>query len=133
MTIGRLKDWPTALSTQIFRHRHSRAATPPKPAGTPRLAHAAQPKPVPVVVSPQPDPAPDRAARPVTGVSPLFTTAIVFVVTIFILLQREDLRDRRSACSARAICTEPPSRWTMPARRLSRYFLTQLGSTPALA
>jgi predicted PurR-regulated permease PerM len=58
--------------------------------------------------------------------SPLATTAIVFIVAIFILLQQEDLRDRL----IRLFGTDDLHRSTGAlddaARRLSRYFLTQL-------
>jgi hypothetical protein len=47
------------------------------------------------------------------ALSPLVTMGIVFVVAIFILLQREDLRDRLiRLCSARPICTGPLPPWT---------------------
>jgi hypothetical protein len=58
--------------------------------------------------------------------SPLETTGIVLVVTIFTLLQKEDLRDR----AIRLFGTGDLHRATVvmddAARRLSRYFLTQL-------
>ena len=63
--------------------------------------------------------------------SPLATTAIVFIVAIFILLQQEDLRDRL----IRLFGTDDLHRSTGAlddaARRLSRYFLTQLGLNAA--
>lgn len=64
-------------------------------------------------------------------VSPLATTGIVFVVTIFILLQREDLRDR----FIRLIGSGDLHRTTLvmddAAHRLSRYFLAQLSVNAA--
>ena len=60
------------------------------------------------------------------ALSPLATAGIVFVVTIFVLLQREDLRDR----FIRLFGTGDLHRTTIAlddaAQRLSRYFLTQL-------
>jgi predicted PurR-regulated permease PerM len=58
---------------------------------------------------------------------PLATLAIVFVVAVFILIQRDDLRDR----IVRLFGTRDLHRTTLAmddaARRLSRYFLVQLG------
>ena len=58
--------------------------------------------------------------------SPLATLGIVFVVAIFALLQREDLRDRM----IRLVGSDDLHRTTLAiddgGRRLSRYFLTQL-------
>jgi predicted PurR-regulated permease PerM len=63
--------------------------------------------------------------------SPLATAAIVFIVAIFILLQQEDLRDRL----IRLFGTDDLHRSTGAiddaARRLSRYFVTQLGLNAA--
>jgi predicted PurR-regulated permease PerM len=57
---------------------------------------------------------------------PFVTVGIVFVVAIFALLQREDLRDR----AIRLVGSDDLHRTTLAiddaARRLSRYFLTQL-------
>ena len=54
-----------------------------------------EPRPMPVEVH-QPDPSPLDLVRTVLGplLHPLATVGIVFVALIFILLQREDLRDR---------------------------------------
>ena len=58
--------------------------------------------------------------------SPLATLGIVFVVAIFTLLQREDLRDRM----IRLVGGDDLHRTTLAiddgGRRLSRYFITQL-------
>ena len=63
--------------------------------------------------------------------SPLATAAIVFIVATFILLQKEDLRDR----IIRLFGTEDLHRSTQAmddaAYRLSRYFLTQLALNAA--
>ncbi len=67
----------------------------------------------------------ERYISPV--LSPLATLGIVIVVAIFALLQREDLRDRL----IRLVGSNDLHRTTLAiddgARRLSRYFLTQLG------
>jgi len=94
----------------------------------------------PESTSSQPSPAPPPAAPPASGstplalaerylspvLSPFATIAIVFIVAVFALLQREDLRDRM----IRLIGSDD-LHWTTVAiddggRRLSRYFLTQL-------
>ena len=60
-------------------------------------------------------------------INPLATTGIIFVVTIFALLQKEDLRDR----AIRLLGSHDLQRSTLAlddaGHRLSRYFLTQLG------
>ncbi|MEH3144579.1 MAG: AI-2E family transporter [Methylobacterium frigidaeris] len=67
----------------------------------------------------------ERVLAPV--LSPLATTGIVFVVLIFILVQREDLRDRM----IRLVGSRDLHRTTVAmddaARRLGRFFLVQLG------
>lgn len=61
-----------------------------------------------------------------TALSPLATTAIIAIFTIFILLQREDLRDR----FIRLVGSHDLQRTTVAmndaAKRLSRYFLIQM-------
>ena len=62
---------------------------------------------------------------------PLATTGIVFVVLIFILLQREDLRDRMIRLFGSSDLHRTTAAMDDAARRLSRYFLTQLGLNAA--
>lgn len=61
-----------------------------------------------------------------TALLPLVTIGIVFVVTIFILLQRQDLRDRLIRLFGATDLHRTTSALDDAARRLSRYFLTQL-------
>lgn len=74
------------------------------------------------------DPSPVELAEKVLSpvLSPLATLGIVFVVLIFILVQREDLRDRM----IRLVGSSDLHRTTVAmddaARRLSRFFLVQL-------
>jgi len=84
-------------------------------------------KPVQVEVH-QPDMTPiELAQRIVTPVvEPLSTTAIVLIVSIFILLQREDLRDRMIRLFGSADLHRTTLAMNDAARRLSRYLLTQL-------
>ena len=60
-----------------------------------------------------------------TALLPLATLGIVFVVTIFILLQREDLRDRLIRLFGATDLHRTTSALDDAARRLSKYFLTQ--------
>ncbi|WP_294392202.1 AI-2E family transporter [uncultured Sphingomonas sp.] len=98
----------------------------PAPAGT-LSATLAEPRPVPVrVVQEQTSPftIASTVLAPVLG--PLETTVIVLIVAIFILLQKEDLRDR----FIRLFGSNDLHRTTLAmddaGRRLSRYFLSQL-------
>src|SRR6185437_15240361 len=106
----------------------STAQQPSSAPPTEEQNNPAKEKPVPVEVhNPPPDPLTiaQGILRPV--LHPLATAAIVFVVAIFILLQRDDLRDRL----IRLLGTRDLHRTTLAmddaAGRLSRYFLVQLG------
>jgi predicted PurR-regulated permease PerM len=69
----------------------------------------------------------ELARRIVTPVvEPLSTTAIVLIVSIFILLQREDLRDRMIRLFGSSDLHRTTLAMNDAARRLSRYLLTQL-------
>jgi hypothetical protein len=76
----------------------------------------------------EPDPSPAQLARNILGpiVEPLTTVGIVLVVVVFLLLQREDLRDRL----IRLVGADDLQRTTLAmddaAHRLSTYFLAQL-------
>ncbi|TNC14141.1 AI-2E family transporter [Methylobacterium terricola] len=98
---------------------------PGKPAPPPAVQNPD--KPVLVEVRDR-DPSPVELAEKVLSpvLSPLATLGIVFVVLIFILVQREDLRDRM----IRLVGSSDLHRTTVAmddaARRLSRFFLVQL-------
>ncbi|MGH7212454.1 MAG: AI-2E family transporter, partial [Acetobacteraceae bacterium] len=127
MTIGRLQTFADTLTKQMSTATKP-AATPPKAAATPtQSATPAPPKPVPVELQ-QPSLTPLEIAQRVLVpvVSPLFTAAIVFVVAIFILLQREDLRDRLIRLFGSGDLHRTTVAMDDAARRLSRYFVTQL-------
>jgi predicted PurR-regulated permease PerM len=68
----------------------------------------------------------ERYLSPV--LSPLATLGIVIVVSIFILLQREDLRDRMIRLFGSADLHRTTTALDDAARRLSKYFVTQLSS-----
>jgi predicted PurR-regulated permease PerM len=81
----------------------------------------------------QPDPTPIQLAERVVApiVDPLATTAIVLIVAIFVLLQREDLRDRLIRLFGSSDLHRTTVAMNDAARRLSRYFLIQLGINTA--
>jgi predicted PurR-regulated permease PerM len=98
----------------------------------PKPAPSAEPKPLPVEVH-QPDPTPMQLAERIVTpiVDPLATTAIVVIVAVFVLLQREDLRDRLIRLFGSSDLHRTTAAMNDAARRLSRYFLTQLGINTA--
>ena len=91
-----------------------------------------EPRPVPVEVR-QPDASPlDLAERILAPVlHPLATTGIVLVVAIFVLLQREDLRDRLIRLAGSTDLHRATTALDDAARRLGRFFLFQLGLNTA--
>ena len=117
---ARTTDQITALQDRL-----GRGVTPPKPAATPQPGD--QPKPVPVEVH-EPDPAPMTVLRnwatPILG--PLSSLGIILVVAVFILMQKEDLRDRTIRLFGSGDLHRTTAAMDDAATRLSRYFLTQL-------
>ena len=73
----------------------------------------------------------ERYLSPV--LSPLATLGIVIVVSIFVLLQREDLRDRMIRLFGSADLHRTTTALDDAARRLSKYFVTQLSVNAAFA
>ena len=125
-TLGRLPQLLGGLSRQIER-AGANAAPPAAPA-----AREENPKPTPVTVQ-EPEASPWETAKqvlePILG--PLETTLIVLVVAIFILLQREDLRDRLIRLFGSSDLHRTTTAMDEAAARLSRYFLTQLALNTA--
>jgi predicted PurR-regulated permease PerM len=123
MTLGRLESVMQRLGQQLQPARPP-AAKVPVPTGAP--------KPVQVEVE-QPGPSPFALAERVAAqvVSPLGTLAIVLVVAVFILLQREDLRDRMIRLFGSGDLHRTTTAMNDAAARLGRYFLTQLGINAA--
>jgi predicted PurR-regulated permease PerM len=125
-TIGRLDRFTASLG-----HQAGPLGTSQSPAGARPPAGSS-----PAGVAPQAAPA--AAASPVASplalaerylspaLSPLATVGIVFVVAIFILLQREDLRDRLIRLFGATDLHRTTAALDDAARRLSKYFLTQL-------
>ena len=122
--LGRLPEIIRSIGTEFQRA----VKEPPAPPETAPQAGPAEPSPLPVEVH-EPNATPLEMAQSilVPAVKPLATLGIVLVVLIFILLQREDLRDRM----IRLFGANDLHRTTLAmddaARRLSRYFLLQLG------
>jgi predicted PurR-regulated permease PerM len=119
-TVGRLSH----LTDRIGAHGGSAAPSPEVLSDDPA---AARPAAVAPLQTQQPGSPLELARRYLTPVlSPLATFGIVFVVTVFALLQREDLRDRL----IRLVGSDDLHRTTLAiddgGRRLSKYFLTQL-------
>src|SRR5207344_524608 len=94
---------------------------------SPLEPEAADPEQIPVQIR-QPDPAPLQLLQTIVGplIAPLATTGIVIVFVVFMLLQREDLRDR----FIRLFGTSDLHRTTQAlgdaAERVGRYLLMQL-------
>jgi predicted PurR-regulated permease PerM len=127
-TVKRLSDFTTRLRGALNETPQS----PSAPQANESQDNQPKAKPVPVEVhQPPPDPLSlaQTILRPV--LHPLATAAIVFIVTVFILLQRDDLRDR----VIRLFGTRDLHRTTVAmddaAARLSRFFLVQLGINTA--
>jgi predicted PurR-regulated permease PerM len=143
---GKLPQYQTTIEAKIVRLRNAtidkfaaklgsfgpqlagsapRAAAP-APTGAP--APGQQQKPVPVVIT-QPPPSVVEIGKSVLEplLSPVATAGIILVVTIFALLQKEDLRDRAIRLLGSGDLHRTTVAMDEAGRRLSRYFLTQLG------
>jgi predicted PurR-regulated permease PerM len=120
MTIGRVD----AVMERVGRGNRRE---PPKPA--PSASSPAQPEPAPILVEVREPPmTPMQMMTTVVGpvVSPLAHTGIILIVTIFVLLQREDLRDRLIRLFGSTDLHRTTVAMDDAAYRLSRFFLTQL-------
>ena len=116
-TVGRISQLVGSLGRQV----EALPAQKPAP-GTP-----ATPKPTKVEVEPAPV-TPMRLAEQVLQpvLSPLATIGITVIVAIFVLLQRDDLRDRLIRLFGSSDLHRTTGAMDDAGRRLSRYFLTQL-------
>ena len=97
--------------------RISAGRTPQGTAQNPMTVQVEQPQPTPLAMARQ-------IAGPVLG--PLGTIALVMLISIFILLQKEDLRDRLIRLFGSGDLHRTTLAMNDAARRLSKYFLTQL-------
>lgn len=105
----------------------------PSPATNPAAEKAAAaqapsgPQPIPVTVQPTSMGAVTLAESVLTPIlSPLATAGIVFVVSIFVMLQREDLRDRFIRLFGSGDLHRTTIAMNDAGHRLSRYFIAQL-------
>ncbi|MGF6661716.1 putative PurR-regulated permease PerM [Paraburkholderia atlantica] len=127
LTIGKLNRFASeagqALQRATIEPPQLRAPSGAAAAVSPQASTA-----VPVEVR-EPVPTPFELARRVLSpaISPLETAFIVFVVTIVILLQRDDLRDRAIRLFGSRDLHRTTTVMDETARRLSRYFVSQLG------
>jgi predicted PurR-regulated permease PerM len=125
-TVGRLSGTINRLGHQLAGPEAAQPAAPP-PASASAGPQAREQKPVPVVVTEATPSALQIGEKVISPLlSPAATAGIILIVTIFTLLQKEDLRDR----AIRLFGSNDLQRTTMAmndaGRRLSRYFLTQL-------
>ncbi|WP_041801614.1 AI-2E family transporter [Rhodopseudomonas palustris] len=123
-TLERAADMLQDLSKELDRPNGTRAAPSPRLGGdTQRPAVA----PVPVEVR-QPDPGALESIRSLIAplVSPLATTGIIVIFVIFILIQREDLRNRLIRLAGSHDLQRTTAALDDAAARLSRLFLNQL-------
>ena len=102
-------------------------ATTPTEGETKSEGEAAAPEPVPVRIQ-QPQASPLQTLREVGGplVAPIATAGLVVVFVIFMLLQREDLRDRILRLVGASDVARATEAMDDAAKRISRYLLMQL-------
>lgn len=107
-------------------------ATPAAPGARPTTAPAPEEKPLVVEVK-QPDLSPVELAKRflLPALEPVATGFITIIVVIFILMQREDLRDRMIRLFGSTDLHRTTGAMDDAARRLSKYFLTQLALNSA--
>ncbi|KQT93050.1 hypothetical protein ASG60_06460 [Methylobacterium sp. Leaf469] len=129
-----LKDTPAGRMAEyvagIGRTMHQDGPKPePKPEPKPDAAPAAPPPEKAILVEVK-DRAPDALTMAGTLLSPILhplaTIGIVFVVLLFLLMQREDLRDRMIRLAGSSDLHRTTVAMDDAAKRLSRYFLVQL-------
>jgi predicted PurR-regulated permease PerM len=113
---------------EINPHRPAPSSTPApldQPKNQLTRSHESE-RPIPVEVR-QPEPGPFAIVQTIAGtaLSPLETTFIVVVFVIFILLQREDLRNRFIRLAGSSDLQRTTLAMNDAAGRLSRFFLVQ--------
>ncbi|MGZ3276003.1 MAG: AI-2E family transporter [Caulobacteraceae bacterium] len=122
LTTGRLMGVVSRLGPAL-----AKVTAPPPADPADQVSEAKGAKPIPVIIR---QPAPNafdlvrRLAGPV--LRPLATTALVFVLAVFILLQQTDLRDRMIRLLGAGDLHRTSGAMDDAAERLSRYFLSQL-------
>ncbi|WP_027798581.1 AI-2E family transporter [Paraburkholderia dilworthii] len=131
LTVGKLDRFAKAAGQAL--QRATVEPTQPAPRHDASSADGRASAAVPVEVR-EPVPTPLELARRVLSpaISPLETAFIVFVVMVVILLQRDDLRDRAIRLFGSRDLHRTTTVMDEAARRLSRYFVSQLGLNAAL-
>ena len=124
-TLERASDMLKDLSKELDRPKDAAAASGSGPIASPRTPGAQVPVPVEVR---QPDPGALESLRTLISplVHPLATTGIIIIFVIFILLQREDLRNRLIRLAGSYDLQRTTAALDDAAARLSRLFLIQL-------
>lgn len=125
-TLERASDMLKDLSKELDRPKDA-SPTARLPGLTAGSSSTAPATPVPVEVR-QPDPGALESLRSLISplVHPLATTGIIIIFVIFILLQREDLRNRLIRLAGSSDLQRTTAALDDAARRLSKLFLTQL-------
>ena len=124
-TLERASDMLKDLGKEIDKPKDT---APARASNAVANSNAAGPQaPVPVEVR-QPDPGALESLRSLIAplIHPLATTGIIIIFVIFILLQREDLRNRLIRLAGSHDLQRTTAALDDAARRLSRLFLTQL-------
>jgi predicted PurR-regulated permease PerM len=121
-TLERASDMLKDLSKELDKPKDAASGRRPSSVLSPNA-----PAPVPVEVR-QPDPGALESLRTLISplVHPLATTGIIIIFVIFILLQREDLRNRLIRLAGSSDLQRTTAALDDAASRLSRLFLTQL-------
>lgn len=123
-TLERASDMLKDLSKELDKPKD---AAPARPLGSVAGSNASAAPPVPVEVR-QPDPGALESLRTLISplIHPLATTGIIIIFVIFILIQREDLRNRLIRLAGSSDLQRTTAALDDAARRLSKLFLTQL-------
>jgi len=114
-------------ASDLLRDLRSEIKEPPPPPPSPGSTAAnPEPQPIPVRIL-QPAPGPLEVIQSVIGplINPLATSGLVIVFAIFILLQREDLRDRLIRLMGTRDLHRTTQAITDAARRVSRFLVAQ--------
>ena len=125
-TVGRADSLMARAAATLQRVTPTPPPAPLQPRGRAARNQPQQPMPVEVhTPAPTPLQIAQRALAP--ALAPLETSFIVLVVTIFILFQREDLRDRLISVFGSDDLHRTTTAINDASQRLSRYFVAQLG------
>jgi predicted PurR-regulated permease PerM len=130
LTFDRVAGFVTSVTRQLERKQPPDQAEP-APQAAPGNAAPAE-RPIPVEVAQQ-APTPIELVKQFLTplIHPLATIGIVFIVSVFMLMQQEDLRDRMIRLFGSNDLHRTTAALDDAAKRLSRYFLLQLSMNAA--